>query len=127
MGARGAAQGSSPEPILISAEPQLPRVPGRRRGPGEAGHKARLGWGARASDAGGPAARGERRAAGAALLRGPEFAGGQLTVLAVRSHRKLPRGRGRSSPGCVVSESRGNKRGEGRGRTGGREGGRRGR
>lgn len=86
MGAGGAAQGSAPELILISAEPQLPRVPGRRRGPEEAGHKARLGRSARASDAGCPGARGAPSAAGTAALRPPQFAGGQLTVLALCVH-----------------------------------------
>lgn len=119
---RGCRTARAPGPILISDGPQLPASGGAAEVPERPATKP--GW---------AGARGQRTAvatspAGCAAQRGrlhsagPEFAGGQLTVFALRPHCQLPSGRGGNSKSCVASDSTGNKRGERRGEAG-REGG----
>lgn len=119
---RGCRTARAPGLILISDGPQLPASGGAAEVPGRPATKP--GWagarGQRTAVATSPAGRAARR--GRLHSAGPEFAGGQLTVFALRPHCQLPSGRGGNSKSCVASDSTGNKRGERRGEAG-REGG----
>lgn len=102
---------NSPEPILISEEPQLP-APGEdawsRGGRSQNPASLKREIGERGSH--------ESRAAPSSwgrLHSGPEFAGGQLTVFAVCPHCKLPSGRGKQQRRwCRIQEYRQQKRKE---------------